>query len=144
MLYRDKLESEIKKDEKDEKLEGDAALQKLFKGIYGDADEDTRRAMNKSFQVSPRPPPPSLFPPTPPPLCLLQCCHAFVKEYDVGASQLLRVASLSKAPQKRSCTSFALKGLAKRHSTMPHHLAVLGIQLLCNNKIETRLMLSKL
>ena len=38
---------ELKKEEKDEKLDGDAALNKLFKDIYGNADEDTRRAMNK-------------------------------------------------------------------------------------------------
>ncbi|KAK9103748.1 hypothetical protein Sjap_021002 [Stephania japonica] len=48
----DKLEAQVKKEEKDEKLEGDAALNKFFREIYQDADEDTRRAMSKSFIVS--------------------------------------------------------------------------------------------
>ena len=47
----DKLEHEIKVEEKDEKLDGEAGLQKMFRDLYGSADEDTRRAMNKSFQV---------------------------------------------------------------------------------------------
>ncbi|XWS48492.1 hypothetical protein CRYUN_Cryun13aG0082100 [Craigia yunnanensis] len=44
----DKLEAQVKKEEKDEKLDGDAA-NKFFRDIYQDADEDTRRAMQKSF-----------------------------------------------------------------------------------------------
>ncbi|KAH9646763.1 SGT1 disease resistance protein 1-like [Citrus sinensis] len=45
----DKLEAQVKKEEKEEKLDGDAALNKFFQEIYADADEDTRRAMKKSF-----------------------------------------------------------------------------------------------
>ncbi|XP_059667129.1 protein SGT1 homolog [Cornus florida] len=45
----DKLEAQVKKEEKEEKLDGDAALNKFFRDIYQDADEDTRRAMRKSF-----------------------------------------------------------------------------------------------
>ncbi|KAL5228896.1 hypothetical protein ABZP36_017161 [Zizania latifolia] len=48
----DKLEAEVKKAEKEEKLDGDAALNKFFRDIYGDADEDMRRAMMKSFVES--------------------------------------------------------------------------------------------
>lgn len=35
--------------EKDEKLEGDAGLNKFFRDIYQSSDEDMRRAMSKSF-----------------------------------------------------------------------------------------------
>ncbi|WZY82835.1 protein SGT1 homolog B isoform X1 [Brassica napus] len=38
--------------EKDEKLDGDAAMNKFFSDIYQSADEDMRRAMNKSFAES--------------------------------------------------------------------------------------------
>ncbi|KAH7538114.1 protein SGT1 homolog [Ziziphus jujuba] len=48
----DKLEAQVKKEEKEEKLDGDAALNKFFREIYQDADEDTRRAMKKSFVES--------------------------------------------------------------------------------------------
>ncbi|KAJ7974124.1 protein SGT1-like [Quillaja saponaria] len=48
----DKLEAQVKKEEKEEKLDGDAALNKFFRDIYQDADEDTRKAMSKSFVES--------------------------------------------------------------------------------------------
>ncbi|XP_040990729.1 protein SGT1 homolog A-like isoform X1 [Juglans microcarpa x Juglans regia] len=45
----DKLVVLVKKEEKEEKLDGDAAVNKLFREIYQNADEDMRRAMSKSF-----------------------------------------------------------------------------------------------
>jgi len=38
--------------EADEKKEGEAALNEMFQKIYGDANDDVKRAMNKSFQES--------------------------------------------------------------------------------------------
>ena len=48
----DAINQQLKQDEENEKLEGDEALNKLFRDIYSKANEDTRRAMNKSFQTS--------------------------------------------------------------------------------------------
>lgn len=45
----DKLEAQVKEEEKEEKLDGDAAVNRLFQDIYLSADEDMRRAMSKSF-----------------------------------------------------------------------------------------------
>ncbi|KAF7828219.1 protein SGT1-like protein A-like [Senna tora] len=48
----DKLEAQVKNEEKEEKLDGDAGLNKLFRDIFQNADEDMRRAMTKSFVES--------------------------------------------------------------------------------------------
>lgn len=47
-----KIDREIQKEMNQEKPEGDAALNTLFKQIYDRSDEDTRRAMIKSYQTS--------------------------------------------------------------------------------------------
>ncbi|KAI7844970.1 hypothetical protein COHA_001337 [Chlorella ohadii] len=48
----DKVAEEVKKEEKEEKLDGDAGLLKFFRELYEGGDEDTRRAMVKSMQES--------------------------------------------------------------------------------------------
>ena len=48
----DRIEAEVKRAEKEEKLDGDAAANKFFQDIFSNADEDMRRAMTKSFQES--------------------------------------------------------------------------------------------
>ncbi len=45
----DKLVAEVKKEEKEEKPEGDAALNGLFQQIYADGSDEIKKAMNKSF-----------------------------------------------------------------------------------------------
>ena len=41
--------AQVEKEEKDEKLEGDAAVHKLFRQIYADGTPEQQRAMMKSF-----------------------------------------------------------------------------------------------
>ncbi|XP_064609385.1 protein SGT1 homolog [Liolophura sinensis] len=48
----DKLAQNIAKEEKDEKLEGDAALNQLFQQIYADGSDEVKKAMMKSFYES--------------------------------------------------------------------------------------------
>jgi suppressor of G2 allele of SKP1 len=48
----DKLAADIEKEEQEEKLEGDAALNQLFQKIYGEGSDEVKRAMNKSFVES--------------------------------------------------------------------------------------------
>lgn len=48
----DAIERDVVREEENESPDGDEAVQKLFQSIYQNANEDTRRAMIKSFQTS--------------------------------------------------------------------------------------------
>lgn len=48
----DKVEHSAIEEMKQDKPEGEAALQNLFETLYKDASDETKRAMNKSFQES--------------------------------------------------------------------------------------------
>ena len=48
----DRLAAEVKNEEKEEKPEGDAALNTLFQQIYKDGSDEVKKAMNKSFVSS--------------------------------------------------------------------------------------------
>lgn len=48
----DAIERDVAREEESESPDGDEAVNKLFQSIYKNANEDTRRAMIKSFQTS--------------------------------------------------------------------------------------------
>lgn len=41
---------EVEKEEEEEKVEGDAAMNRMFQKIYANADDDVKKAMMKSFR----------------------------------------------------------------------------------------------
>lgn len=48
----DKLAKDVEEEEKNEKKEGDGAINELFQKIYADGSDDTKKAMAKSFYES--------------------------------------------------------------------------------------------